>query len=160
MASFKPDEILSVKDCIAIVDTTYSKVRHRPPPAATPKADRPGCFPFCAPQYAHAFRFVMPHGRQYILQATADDELGEWISRINYAAAFKTASVRMRGMGMTGGQAQLAGAAAAASHAKALKSESKGSVGGAASVRTVDSAFFSSTQSTSCCSLSVLRCRR
>lgn len=27
MASFQPDEILSVKDCIAITDTTYEKVR-------------------------------------------------------------------------------------------------------------------------------------
>jgi hypothetical protein len=96
-------------------------------------------------QYANAFRFVMPHGRQYILQAGDDDELGEWMARINYAAAFKTASVRMRGMGMTGGQAQMAGAAAAASHAKALKSETVGPL----SIRTVDSAFFSATQSTS-----------
>jgi hypothetical protein len=27
MASFKPDEVLSIKDSIAIVDTSYSKVR-------------------------------------------------------------------------------------------------------------------------------------
>lgn len=87
----------------------------------------------------------MPHGRQYILQAGDDEELGQWMSRINYAAAFKTASVRMRGMGMTGGQAQMAGAAAAASHAKALKSESVGPL----SIRTNDSGFFSATQSVS-----------
>lgn len=88
----------------------------------------------------------MPHGRQYILQASDNDELGEWMSHINYAAAFKTASVRMRGMGMTAGQAQLVGAAAAASHAKSLKSDSKTSLETANSVRTVDSAFHSTTQ--------------
>lgn len=63
----------------------------------------------------------MPHGRQYLLQASDEYELNEWMARINYASAFKTASVRMRGMGMTGGQAVLAGAAAAASHNRAVQ---------------------------------------
>lgn len=65
----------------------------------------------------------MPHGRQYLLQASSEPDLDQWISRINYASTFKTAGVRMRGMGMTGNQAQLAGAAAAASHVKALRAE-------------------------------------
>lgn len=66
----------------------------------------------------------MPHGRQYLLQASDEYELNEWMARINYAGAFKTASVRMRGMGMTGGQAILAGAAAAASHNRAVQHSS------------------------------------
>ncbi|KAL7418165.1 hypothetical protein BDY24DRAFT_335085, partial [Mrakia frigida] len=102
MSSFKPDEVLSVKDSIAITETSYSK-------------------------YSNAFRFVMPHGRQYLLQAADETELTDWMSRINYASAFKTASIRMRGMGMDSNQAQLAGAAAAASHARALRSEDVGS---------------------------------
>lgn len=98
----------------------------------------------------------MPQGRQYLLQAGDEDELNEWVSRINYAAAFKTASVRMRGMGMTGSQAQLAGAAAAASHARAIKMEDHRSVSSwrASSVRTtVDSGFFSAGQGSSECFL-------
>ncbi|CED82793.1 Guanine nucleotide exchange factor [Phaffia rhodozyma] len=120
MTSFKPDEVLSVKDCIAVMETSYNK-------------------------YSNTFRFIMPHGRQYLLQAGDDDELNEWITRINYAAAFKTASVRMRGMGMTGNQAQWAGAAAAASHAKSLKMEDQRSVQSTTyTSRTLDSGFFSS----------------
>ncbi|KAJ7130053.1 hypothetical protein C8R43DRAFT_1025590 [Mycena crocata] len=88
---FKPDELLSVKDAIAVFDRTYTK-------------------------YENAFRFVMQDGRQFLLQSANARELNEWISRINYASTFKTAGVRMRPMGMSGKDVQLTGVAAATSH--------------------------------------------
>lgn len=37
----------------------------------------------------------MPHGRQYLLQASDEFEMNEWINLINYAGAFKTANLTM-----------------------------------------------------------------
>ncbi|KAJ7169573.1 hypothetical protein C8R46DRAFT_1089245 [Mycena filopes] len=88
---FKPDELLSVKDAIAVFDRSYTK-------------------------YENAFRFVMQDGRQFLLQSSDERELNEWISRINYASTFKTAGVRMRPLGMSGKDVQLTGVAAATSH--------------------------------------------
>ncbi|KAJ7042551.1 hypothetical protein C8F04DRAFT_1076289 [Mycena alexandri] len=90
-AIFKPDELLSVKDAIAVFDRSYTK-------------------------YENAFRFVMQDGRQFLLQSSNERELNEWISRINYASTFKTAGVRMRPLGMSGKDVQLTGVAAATSH--------------------------------------------
>ncbi|KAJ7655122.1 hypothetical protein DFH06DRAFT_1201661 [Mycena polygramma] len=90
-AVFKPDELLSVKDAIAVFDRSYTK-------------------------YENAFRFVMQDGRQFLLQSSNERELNEWISRINYASTFKTAGVRMRPLGMSGKDVQLTGVAAATSH--------------------------------------------
>jgi hypothetical protein len=72
-------------------------------------------------QYAHAFRFVMPNGRQFLMQASSEKDLNEWIGRINYASAFKSMGIRMRSMGMTGDQAMSTGAAAALSHVKDVR---------------------------------------
>ncbi|KAJ7102231.1 hypothetical protein B0H15DRAFT_898299 [Mycena belliarum] len=88
---FKPDELLSVKDAVAVFDRSYTK-------------------------YDNAFRFVMQDGRQLLLQSPNEQELNEWISRINYASTFKTAGVRMRPQGMSGKDVQLTGVAAATSH--------------------------------------------
>lgn len=71
-------------------------------------------------QQPHTFRFHLPH-RTYLIQASDDDEMNEWIGLINYAAAFKTAGIRMRAGTMKRDQALLAGAAAASS----LRRESK-----------------------------------
>ncbi|KAF8213391.1 hypothetical protein K438DRAFT_1902493 [Mycena galopus ATCC 62051] len=79
---FKPDELLSVKDAVAVFDRSYTK-------------------------YDNAFRFVMQDGRQFLLQPSTEQELNEWISRINYASTFKTAGVRMRPLGMSGKDVQL-----------------------------------------------------
>lgn len=58
----------------------------------------------------------MPDGRQFLLQASDEHELNEWISRINYASAFKSAGVRMRALAMSGKDVHLTGVAAATSH--------------------------------------------
>lgn len=50
------------------------------------------------------------------MKASNGEELDQWVSRINYASAFKTSGVRMRAMGMTGRQAISTGTAAAVSH--------------------------------------------
>jgi hypothetical protein len=60
----------------------------------------------------------MPNGRHILLRAADQAELNEWIARINYASAFKTAGVRMRPTGMSQQDIELTGIAAAASHIK------------------------------------------
>ncbi|KAI0824263.1 hypothetical protein BC628DRAFT_1323355 [Trametes gibbosa] len=92
----QPDEMFSVRDAIAVFDKSYTK-------------------------YPNTFRLVMPDGRQFLLQAPDEKEMNEWIARINYASAFKTAGVRMRAMGLSGKDIELTGIAAAASHLKDLK---------------------------------------
>ncbi|PCH33556.1 hypothetical protein WOLCODRAFT_129831 [Wolfiporia cocos MD-104 SS10] len=86
-----PDEYVSVKDSIAVYDKSYSK-------------------------HPNTLRLVMSDGRQFLLQTREEKEMNEWISRINYASAFKSAGVRMRAMGMTHRDIELTGIAAAASH--------------------------------------------
>jgi hypothetical protein len=63
----------------------------------------------------------MPGSRQFLLQASAEEELNEWISRINYASAFKSAGVRMRALGMSGEAVELTGVAAANSHLNGIE---------------------------------------
>ncbi|KAL7285244.1 hypothetical protein ACG7TL_000338 [Trametes sanguinea] len=92
----QPDEMMSVRDAIAVFDKSYTK-------------------------YPNTLRLVMPDGRQFLIQAQDEKEMNEWISRINYASAFKTAGVRMRALGLSGRDIELTGIAAAASHLKDLK---------------------------------------
>ncbi|KDQ63793.1 hypothetical protein JAAARDRAFT_29838 [Jaapia argillacea MUCL 33604] len=92
----RPDELLSVKDAIAVFDKSYIK-------------------------HENTMRFVMPEGRQLLLQIPTSAELDEWISCINYASTFKTAGVRMRAMGLSGKDIELTGAAAATSHLRDLQ---------------------------------------
>jgi hypothetical protein len=67
-------------------------------------------------KHKNIMRFVMPDGRQILLQASDQEELNEWISRINYASAFKSAGVRIRALGMSPKDVELTGVAAATSH--------------------------------------------
>ncbi|KAF9270381.1 hypothetical protein L218DRAFT_888854 [Marasmius fiardii PR-910] len=91
LQTFKPDELLSVRDCIAVFDKSY--VKHE-----------------CT------FRFVMPDGRHILWGASTEEDMNQWLSRINYASAFKSTGVRMRPMGMSGRDVKLTGVAAATSH--------------------------------------------
>ncbi|KAK0198688.1 hypothetical protein F5146DRAFT_1131651 [Armillaria mellea] len=93
---FNPDESISVKDCIAVWDESYTK-------------------------HSNVFRFVMQDGRQFLLQALDDKDLNGWISRINYASSFKSAGVRIRPMGMSRKDVKLTGVAAATSHLHDLR---------------------------------------
>ncbi|KAL7422861.1 hypothetical protein Q5752_002158 [Cryptotrichosporon argae] len=122
MSVFKPDEVLALRDCIAVFDRDYAK-------------------------YPNTFRFVTT-SRQYLLQASNEDEMNDWVSLINYASAFKTSDIRMRASGMNSDQASLAGAAAAASHkrdvqvgaAATLPRTAKRSTEGSSGVIDVDNA--------------------
>ncbi|KAK7463748.1 hypothetical protein VKT23_005685 [Stygiomarasmius scandens] len=89
--AFKPDEIFSVKDAIAVYDRSYTK-------------------------HEYTFRFFMRDGRQFLLSSSDEQQMNQWISRINYASAFKSTGVRMRPVGMSGRDLQLTGVAAATSH--------------------------------------------
>lgn len=75
-------------------------------------------------QYKHTMRFVLPDGRQILLQAPSDTELNSWLSRINYASAFKSAGIRMRPLGLSGEDVLLTGVAAATSHLHDLQQHS------------------------------------
>ncbi|WWC92314.1 uncharacterized protein L201_007268 [Kwoniella dendrophila CBS 6074] len=94
--SFKPDEVFSLKDCVAVYDRTFTA-------------------------YPNTFRFVMPQSRQYLLQSSDEFEMNEWITLINYASTFKTVDIKMKGPTMRKDQVVLAGAAAAASHKRELR---------------------------------------
>ncbi|TBU64967.1 hypothetical protein BD310DRAFT_804776 [Dichomitus squalens] len=92
----QPEETYSVRDTIAVFDKTYTK-------------------------HPHTLRFVLPDRRQFLLQAADEKDMNEWIARINYAGAFKTAGVRMRALGLSNKDIELTGIAAAASHLKDVK---------------------------------------
>ncbi|CAG8545631.1 22260_t:CDS:2, partial [Gigaspora rosea] len=63
--------ILMTADSVAVYDKNYEK-------------------------YKNVFRLVCPKGHQYLFQAENDAEMNDWISKINYAATFKTAGLKMR----------------------------------------------------------------
>ncbi|KAF2150501.1 hypothetical protein K461DRAFT_269944 [Myriangium duriaei CBS 260.36] len=71
LEDFKPDSHLKIDDAVALVDATYN--RHK-----------------------NAFTLVRHGGEEEILLADNEAELNEWLSLINYAAAFRSAGVRIR----------------------------------------------------------------
>ena len=103
----KPDEVWSVKDAVAVFDSTYSKACK---PSSCHVAVNNDLI-----QHENTFRFIMAGSRQILLQATNENELNEWMSRINYASAFKSAGIQMRGLGMSSKDVELTGVAAATS---------------------------------------------
>ncbi|KAH8120136.1 hypothetical protein DFH11DRAFT_1500603 [Phellopilus nigrolimitatus] len=72
----RPDEHVSVKDAIAVYDSSYAK-------------------------HGNVVRLVMATGRQILLQAESEIQRNEWIAHINYTSAFKTAGIRMRPVSAT-----------------------------------------------------------
>ncbi|KAF9204345.1 hypothetical protein BGZ49_005397 [Haplosporangium sp. Z 27] len=66
-----PQALISTSDSIAVVDSSYQK-------------------------YPHVFRLVCPNGKQYLFRADSEHEMNDWMAKINYASAFKTAGVRLR----------------------------------------------------------------
>ncbi|KAK5127898.1 hypothetical protein LTR85_005015 [Meristemomyces frigidus] len=73
LTDFKPDALIKTDNAVALVDSTYS--RHK-----------------------HAFTFFRAGGHEEVLLADNEPELNDWIALINYAAAFRAAGVRIRGM--------------------------------------------------------------
>lgn len=97
MSDFQPDEVFTVKDCVAVFDREHA-----------------------VPEPTHTFRFVMPDEREYLMEASDEYQMNEWLTLINYASTFKSAAIRMRAPGLNSEHAVLAGAAAAESHRRDL----------------------------------------
>ena len=70
---FKPDFLLSTEDVVALVDSQYKK-------------------------HKHAFVFTRQNAFQEVLLADSESDVNDWLAKLNYAAAFRTAGVRMRGV--------------------------------------------------------------
>jgi len=70
---FKPDVMMSTEDAVALVDTSYKK-------------------------HKHALLFVRHGGFEEIFLADNESDMNDWLAKLNYASAFKTAGVRMRGI--------------------------------------------------------------
>lgn len=73
LPEFKPDALMSTEDAVALVDSSYK--RHK-----------------------NAFLYVRHGGFEEVLLADNEDEMNDWLAKLNYAAAFRTSGVRMRGV--------------------------------------------------------------
>ncbi|KAJ5663458.1 hypothetical protein N7507_004189 [Penicillium longicatenatum] len=73
LAEFKPDAIMSTNDAVALLDTSYKK-------------------------HKYAFSYVRHNALEEIFLASSESEMNDWISKLNYAAAFRTTGVRTKGM--------------------------------------------------------------
>lgn len=72
LEQFKPDVLMSTEDAVALLDTTYKK-------------------------HKNALVFVRHGGFEETLLADNEAEMNDWLAKLNYASAFRTAGVRMRG---------------------------------------------------------------
>ena len=70
---FKPDFLLSTENVVTLVDTSYRK-------------------------HKHALVFAHQNNYEEIFLADNEAEQNDWLAKLNYAAAFRTAGVRMRGV--------------------------------------------------------------
>ncbi|RFU24549.1 hypothetical protein B7463_g11789, partial [Scytalidium lignicola] len=70
---FKPDALMSTDDAVALRDSTYKK-------------------------HKNAFVFVRHGGFEETFLADNEEEMNDWMAKLNYAAAFRTSGVRMRGV--------------------------------------------------------------
>lgn len=73
LEQFKPDVLFSTEGAVALVDSTYRK-------------------------HKHAFVYVRHGGIEETLLADDEAEMNDWLAKLNYAAAFRTSGVRMRGV--------------------------------------------------------------
>ena len=73
LEQFKPDVLFSTDGAVALVDSTYKK-------------------------HKHAFVYVRHGGIEETLLADDETEMNDWLAKLNYAAAFRTSGVRMRGV--------------------------------------------------------------
>ncbi|GIC85044.1 Arf family guanine nucleotide exchange factor SYT1 [Aspergillus udagawae] len=81
LTEFKPDGIMSMDDAVALVDSGYKK-------------------------HKHAFLFVRHNALEEVFLANSDDDMNDWLAKINYAAAFRSTGVRTQGMIATNYDAQ------------------------------------------------------
>lgn len=72
LPSFDPDALMSMDDAVSLVDSSYKK-------------------------HKNAFVFIKHGGFEEVFLANSESEMNDWIGKLNYAATFRTAGVRMRG---------------------------------------------------------------
>ncbi|KAI1345510.1 hypothetical protein F5Y01DRAFT_56607 [Xylaria sp. FL0043] len=70
---FKPDALMSTEGAVALWDSNYK--RHK-----------------------NAFVYVRHGGLEEVLLAQSEEDRNDWLAKLNYAAAFRTSGVRMRGV--------------------------------------------------------------
>ncbi|KAK4515218.1 trifunctional histidinol dehydrogenase [Mucor velutinosus] len=70
-AFLRPVQIVSLSYAICICDEEYTK-------------------------YPHVFRLITGDGQQFLMRAEDDQDMEDWMLKINYAATLKTTGVRMR----------------------------------------------------------------
>lgn len=70
---FKPDALMSTDGAVALLDSSYNK-------------------------HKHAFVYVRHGGLEEVLLAENEHEMNDWLAKLNYAAAFRSSGVRMRGV--------------------------------------------------------------
>ncbi|KIV91871.1 hypothetical protein PV10_06362 [Exophiala mesophila] len=73
LSSFEPDALMSMDDAVALLDSGYKK-------------------------HKNAFVFIKHGGFEEVFLANSENEMNDWIGKLNYAATFRSAGVRMRGL--------------------------------------------------------------
>ncbi|KAM0438913.1 hypothetical protein ACHAPT_001674 [Fusarium lateritium] len=73
LEEFKPDALMSTHGAVALQDGTYKK-------------------------HKNAFVYVRQGGLEEVLLADNEEEMNDWLAKLNYAAAFRTTGVKMRGV--------------------------------------------------------------
>ncbi len=73
LAEFKPEAFIPTNNAVALLDGNYK--RHK-----------------------HAFVFIRHGGIEETFLAESEAEMNDWLARLNYAAAFVTAGIRIRGL--------------------------------------------------------------
>ncbi|KAL8780621.1 MAG: hypothetical protein Q9194_000812 [Teloschistes cf. exilis] len=73
LEQFKPDVLMSTENAVALLDSTYKK-------------------------HKHALVFVRHGGFEETFLAENESEMNDWLAKLNYASAFRSAGVRMRGL--------------------------------------------------------------
>ncbi|KAG0761497.1 hypothetical protein G6F60_003552 [Rhizopus arrhizus] len=67
----QPVQIISLSYAVCIYDENYTK-------------------------YPHVFRLILGDGQQFLLRASSDQEMDDWMLKINYAASLKTTGVGVK----------------------------------------------------------------
>ncbi|KAK9721354.1 hypothetical protein K7432_003499 [Basidiobolus ranarum] len=70
--SAKPHSIISTKNCIGLIDKDYNT-------------------------YPYVFRLVAPTKREYLFRFDSEEEMIDWMAKVNYIAAFETVGIKPRG---------------------------------------------------------------
>ncbi len=73
LEQFKPDALMSTESAVGLLDSSYKK-------------------------HKHAFIFSRHGGFEETFLADNESDMNDWLAKLNYAAAFRTAGVRVRGL--------------------------------------------------------------